>query len=308
MKKYILILLSLLTMLINYSNANDTSSEHIKIWPEGKMPYAKEKVDFEERYDAQSGFVFSIVEPELYYYPAEKPVTDAAVIICPGGGYEFVSIDGKGHMTARWFNEQGITAFVLKYRIKQYGQPAPLADAQRAMRYVRMNAEKYKVNPDRLGIVGSSAGGHVAACCSTMYDRKVYELEDDKDISARPAFSILVFPVISMGEETNQWSKDNLLGKNPTQELIEEFSCERFVNDKTPPAYIVHCTDDHVVPVSNAIRYYQQLIANNVDAEMHIYNKGGHGFTVEGKPGTLASWSDTMKYWLKAQGILTPKE
>lgn len=293
---------------VNFSQANDTSTEHIKIWPEGKMPYAQENVNFEERYDANSGFVFSIVEPELYYYPAENPVTDAAVIICPGGGYEFISIDGKGHMTARWFNQQGVTAFVLKYRIKQYGQYAPLADVQRAMRYVRMNAEKFNINPDRLGIVGSSAGGHVAACCSTMYDRKVYEMDDDKDISARPAFSILVYPVISMGEETNQWSKDNLLGKNPSQELVEQFSCERFVSDKTPPAYIVHCTDDNVVPVSNSIRYYQQLIANKVESEMHIYNKGGHGFTVEGKPGTLASWADTMKNWLKAQGILSKEK
>ncbi len=297
MKRALIIIMTIATT-ISSSIAGDTSSERIKIWPKGEMPYAKE-VNFEERYDPGSGFVFSIVEPELYYYPAPEQKTDTAVIICPGGGYNFISIDDKGHQTARWFNEHGMSAFVMKYRIKEYGQPAPLCDIQRAIRYVKLNAKKYKIDPEKLGIMGTSAGGHVAACASTMYNEKLYSREDDKDISARPAFSILVYPVISMGKETNQWSKDALLGKNPAKELVEKYSCELHVTSDTPPALIVHCSDDPAVPVSNAIRYYQALIKNKIDAEMHIYNKGGHGFTVEGKPGlTLEHWSDVLENWI----------
>ena len=287
MKKTLITLLTI-SLLSLSAFAGDTSSERIKLWPAGEMPYAKETVNFSERYDTGSGFIYSVVEPELYYYPATKPTTDASVIICPGGGYNFVSIESKGHKTARWFNKHGMSVFVLKYRLKEYGQPAPFCDIQRAIRLVRLNAGKYKIDSTKLGVMGTSAGGHVAACASTLYDLPLYSRDDDKDISARPAFSILVFPVISMGKETNQWSKDALLGKNPS------------------PALLVHCTDDPAVPVSNPIHYYQELVAHKVDAELHIYNKGGHGFTIEGKPGiTLEKWSDVLLNWLTCGGFMT---
>ncbi len=275
-----------------------TDNEGIALWPEGKMPYDNIQPRPEQKYN-ERGHVQYVSEPELYFCPAKgDQKSDACVIVCPGGGYGIVAFVYEGFNTADYLCERGINVFVLKYRHSPYRQPAPLADVQRAIRLVRRDAGKYGISPNKIGIMGYSAGGHLAATASTMYNEKIYDLEDDRGISARPDYSILIYPVITMGEQTHKGSRDSLLGKNASQELIDKYSCEKHVTADTPPTFLVHSSDDNGVPVANSIKYYQALIANGVDAEMHIYNKGGHGFSIAGRPGkTVEKWTDALENW-----------
>ena len=269
--------------------------EVINLWPAGEMPHAI-AVDFEEV--NRGGSVSGVSVPQLIYCPSANRNTDATVLVVAGGGYSNIALQHEGFNTADYLNERGIDCFVLKYRHRPYRQPAPLADAQRAMRLIRMNAGKYGINPRKIGIIGYSAGGHLAASCSTMFDEKVYDREDDREVSARPDFSILVYPVITMGPETHGGSRDNLLGPEPDAALIEKYSCQNRVTDRTPPTILFHCSDDDVVPVANSLLYYQQLIAHGVDAEMHIYNLGGHGFGIPGRTDrTVQYWTEALDHW-----------
>ncbi len=296
---------SLFTLLLTLPGINalaaDTDWQVIELWPAGEMPCSV-PVDFTE--NTGNGQVITEVSvPALYFCPAAEKTSDATVIICPGGAYECLVIEKEGFHVAEYFNKQGMNAFVLKYRLKQYKQPAPLADVQRAIRMVRKDADKYGINPDKIGIMGFSAGGHLAASASTMFDDKVYELADDKEISARPNFSILAYPVITMGPETNPGSKNNLLGSKPSEELVKQYSCQARITDQTPPTFMVFTSDDSIVPVANGIMYYQALVEHKINAEFHIYNKGPHGFGIdclEGCEGlTVKNWNITLTNWLK---------
>lgn len=204
---------------------------------------------------------------------------------------------------AQWFNSLGIPAFVLKYRlpsdlIMKNKNVGPLQDAQEAVRYVRQNAAKWNIDPNKIGILGFSAGGHLVATLSTHYDDKVYE--SDYKVSARPNFSLLIYPVISMQNDiTHKGSQINLLGNNPSEDLINSFSNEKRVTTQTPPAFLIHATDDTVVIPENSINYYLALKKNGVTAELHLYEKGGHGFGL-GVNDTSKNWTRECEEWLKA--------
>jgi len=246
--------------------------------------------------------VRKVTLPTLTAYFADvKKSNGTSVIICPGGGYGMLAINKEGFKVAEWLNGLGINAFVLKYRlpsdlIMKNKTVAPLQDAQEAVRLIRRNAAKWKLNPNKIGIMGFSAGGHLAATLSTHYSDKVYIPSDTT--SAKPNFSILIYPVISMQEGiTHQGSKDNLLGKNADNEAVEKYSNEKQITADTPKTFLVHATDDKAVPVENSINYYLALKKEKVPAEMHLYENGGHGFGL-GTKGTNASWPKTCEKWL----------
>ncbi len=250
-----------------------------------------------------------ITQTMLDIYPASKKTANGtAVIICPGGGYSHLAIDHEGKQIAEWFNSIGISAFVLKYRlpsddIMKDKTIGPLQDAQKAIRYVRRNCKKWKVDPAKIGILGFSAGGHLASTASTHYNDKVYEPIDDT--SARPDFSVLIYPVISMEiGTTHMGSRENLLGKNPSQDMVEFYSNERQVNDSTPPAFMVHALDDPAVPVQNSINYALAMKKHKVPCELHIYQSGGHGFGMGRTKNTECTWPKACEKWLQMNGLL----
>lgn len=245
-----------------------------------------------------------VVNPTLTIFtaPAET-ATGAAVIICPGGGYTRLAIDNEGEGVVRWLNKAGITAAILKYRlpndtIMKDKSVAPLQDLQQAVRVLRKNAKDFYVNGNKIGVIGFSAGGHLAATLATRFDDIIYETEK---ISARPDFTILVYPVISMRPDiTHKGSSDCLLGKNPSKELIEKFSNELNVGKNTPPAFLVHAQDDKSVPVQNSIEYFTALKKYDIPAELHVFTVGGHGFGLAaGRKTTVSQWPDECLKWLK---------
>ncbi|WP_343614756.1 alpha/beta hydrolase [Flavobacterium sp.] len=280
----------------------------IPLW--NTIPDEIKASNYKEKEESKDGKVQStslVSVPTLTaFFPAVTKANQTAVVILPGGGYSHLAIDKEGTKIAEWFNTLGIPAFVLKYRlpsdlIMKNKNIGPLQDAQEAIRYVRQNAAKWNINPNKIGIIGFSAGGHLASTLSTHYDDKVYE--SAFKVSARPDFSVLIYPVISMENEiTHKGSQINLLGESPSQELIDSFSNEKKVNAKTPPAFLIHATDDTVVIPENSINYYLALKKNGVSAEMHIYEKGGHGFGL-GTNDTSKFWPKQLEDWLKANQL-----
>ncbi len=259
--------------------------------------YVEETVTREDKVVRTS----KVSKPELYIYQPAKP-SGAAVIICPGGGYGILAIDKEGHDVARKFQEIGITAFVLKYRlpsdlIMKDKSLGPLQDALQAIYLVRKNASVWGVDVNRVGIMGFSAGGHLASTASTHFaDMKI---ENQENISLRPSFSILIYPVITFGQYTHAGSVKNLLGETPTEEQKKYFSSERQVTAQTPPTFLVHANNDKSVPVQNSLRYNEALVKNDVPAEAHIYQAGGHGFGLKNKT-TKDDWFERLKNWLEA--------
>ncbi len=303
----------LLSILIIFMILPDIFAQQqvIKLWPEG-IPGSTlnpSYVETSEKGTDDITRVFRVSDPELIVYPAaEDKATGTAVIICPGGGYHILAIDHEGHNIAKWLNELGITAFVLKYRlpsdiIMMDKETGPLQDAIKAMRIVRADAKKWNINPKKIGIMGFSAGGHLASTLSTHYDIELYNHKNP--VSARPDFSILVYPVISMDKSiTHMGSRTYLLGENPTDDKVLSFSNEKMVNKATPPAFIVHAADDTTVPIQNSINYFTALKKYNIPSEMHIYEKGGHGFGIKKLEGTTAYWTKDCEYWLRMHKLI----
>lgn len=283
---------------------------NLKVWP-GGVPGAKQAGDYSEKtLESKDGImrVATVTDPELsVYLPKKELATGTAVLIIPGGGYGIVAIDHEGFAIARWLNEQGIAGIVLKYRlpsdkIMNDKSVGPLQDAQEALRIVRRNAVQWNINPGKIGVMGFSAGGHLASTLSTHYNAKVYAVADT--ISARPDFSILIYPVITFDETfTHMGSRKNLIGENPSPDQVRNFSNELQINTKTPPAFLVHSSDDKTVPVKNSISYYTALQQNNVAAELHIFQKGGHGYGMGRSKGTEIQWPALCLNWLKAAGF-----
>ncbi len=244
---------------------------------------------------------------EVYLAPPAK-ATGAAVVICPGGGYGRLAIDHEGYQVAEWLNTHGITGIILVYRlpsdaIMEDKSIGPLQDAQEAVRIVRRNSREWNIDPGRIGIMGFSAGGHLASTASTQFDEMVYTVADET--SARPDFSILIYPVISMdGQVTHRGSRDNLLGKDPTAEMIRRFSSEERVGADNPPAFLVHSLDDRAVPPENSIRYVRALREHRIPAELHLYERGGHGYGLGRGDGTETTWPDACIRWLRMHGFL----
>ena len=226
-----------------------------------------------------------IPEATLTIYPASKP-NGQAIIACPGGGYAGVAATHEGHDMAAWFNAQGITYAVLYYRMPYGKHEVPLSDAHRAIRFMRKHADRWAIR--QLGIMGSSAGGHLASTAATHFTAET-----------RPDFQILFYPVVTMSENTHQGSKDNLLGKNPGSDLIKLYSNETQVTSQTPPAFIMHSSDDTVVPVDNSINYYMAMVKKGISASMHLYPIGGHGWGYNENFTYKRQWQEELEKWLR---------
>jgi acetyl esterase/lipase len=275
------------------------SQEVVLLWPDG-APGVRGNDDGDK--------------PSLtIYLPAKDKANGAAVVICPGGGYGHLAMDHEGHQIAQWLNSLGVAGFILKYRHSRsgagYGHPAPLQDAQRAMRMVRRRARQWNVDPGRIGIIGFSAGGHLASSAGTHFNTRYSEAEDAIDeLSCRPDFMILGYPVVSFTEwYTHKGSRKNLLGEKLDPQLVENLSNEKQVTPETPPTFLVHADDDRGVPVENSISFYLALREAKVPAEMHIYEKGGHGFGPGTGKGACSSWMTRCADWMKGRGLLDGK-
>jgi acetyl esterase/lipase len=245
--------------------------------------------------------------PTLAAYPAPAArAAGTAVIVCPGGGYQHLAMDHEGDQVARWLNSIGVTAFVLKYRLgPKYHHPVELGDAQRAIRTVRTKAADYHVRPDRIGIMGFSAGGHLASTAGTHFDAGKTDAADAIDRApSRPDFLVLGYPVISFTTAAHRGSARNLLGDNPDPKLVELLSNELQVTPQTPPTFLFHTTADATVPVENSVMFYLALRKAGVPAEMHLYEQGPHGVGLAPTDEALSSWPARLADWLRVRGLL----
>lgn len=246
-------------------------------------------------------------KPTLIIYVAEKP-SAPAVVICPGGGYGGLAMDHEGHQIARWLNEHGIAGFICDYRHsgKGYRHPAPLQDAQRAIRTVRARASEFGVDSAKIGILGFSAGGHLCSTAVTHFDGGDAKSDDPiMRASSRPDFGILCYPVIAFDQPfTHRGSQRNLVGDGASPDLVASLSNEKQVTDQTPPCFLWHTWEDKGVPPENSVVFYQALLAHKIPSELHIYEKGRHGLGLaKDIPGTSA-WPDACIAWLAGRGIL----
>ncbi|KQX01414.1 alpha/beta hydrolase [Massilia sp. Root418] len=276
----------------------------IPLWPEG-VPGARANIGAEQDKD---GRISSVSEPTLTLIgPAVDRPNGTAVIICPGGGYVRLSADREGTQYANWLSGLGVTAFVLKYRMQEFGHPAPLQDVLRAVRLVRSRAKEYGIDPARIGVMGSSAGGHLAASAGTLFDLPAGRTGAALDsISGRPDFLMLMYPVITMEPPAaHMGSRNALLGKSPSPELVAQMSLEKQVTASTPPTLLVHTQEDQSVPVENSILFYRALTRARVPAEMYLFEHGSHGMGMKDGLGTASDWPRRAEEWLRARGLLT---
>lgn len=271
--------------------------EVIELYP-GTVPNARQ---LGKKEVFTQGMYRGVSKPTLeVYLPEKEKATGTAVIIIPGGSYAVVVYQGEGISTAKQFAKNGVAAFVVKYRlpddsVMQNKTVGPLQDAQQAIKYIRENAPKWGVDAAKIGIVGFSAGGHLASTAATHFQKAV--IENGNNTSLRPDFQVVIYPVISMSDSlTHRDSRRNLLGTNPTKELIGDYLNERQVAANTPPAYITPAADDKTVDVDNSVVYFESLRHHNVDVEMHIYPKGGHDFIFR-----QPDWMDGLLLWMKKQ-------
>ncbi|WP_207495927.1 alpha/beta hydrolase [Aridibaculum aurantiacum] len=279
----------------------------IPLWPAGNVPNYQQVNEVEKRDTGSTIHIRNVQEPDIaVFLPAKRNANGMAVVVCPGGGYSNLSYDWEGLDVAKWLNSKGFAAVVLKYRLpnsKSNVVPhlSPLSDAKRALRMVRANAARWNVKVDKIGIMGFSAGGHLASTLGTHFDAGNASAADSVErYTSRPDFMVLVYPVISMSKSImHAGSKTNLIGSNPTAELAKEYSNELQVTKQTPPTFLIHATDDKTVPVENSLLFFQALKDNAVPAEMHIYPKGGHGFGLALGRGYLETWTDRCTDWLK---------
>ena len=294
------------TAAVRESRIKEQRAEVITLWPEG-VPGAIANAGPEVLAD---GRVSNIHQPTLTAYlpkPPGRPGT--AVIICPGGGYQRLAIEKEGREVAEWLNSLGITAFVLKYRVKEYSHPAPLRDVLRAIRTVRDNATAWHVDPGRIGVLGFSAGGHLAATAGTLFDAPEGRTGAAIDrVSARPDFMLLVYPVITLeGQYAHAGSRDSLLGSSPSAALLERLSPQLQVTANTPPAFLVHGGTDQSVAPQNSLLFYDALRRAGVAAEIHVYERGAHGIGLARDQGPMSEWTARAADWLAARGLLAPR-
>ena len=242
------------------------------------------------------------------YLPPKDKMTGAAIIVCPGGGYTHLA-DHEGGPVAEWLNSLGVTAFVLKYRLgPRYHHPAPMQDAARAIRIVRARAAEWGLDPQRIGILGFSAGGHLASTAGTHFDSGNPNAADAIErVSSKPNVMILIYPVITMRDKTHAGSRKSLLGDDPAPELVTLLSNDEQVTKETPPAFLVHTSNDDAVPVENSLLFVNALRRASVPFEFHLYERGPHGFGLGGKDPILATWPDRCAGWLRLHGFVAPK-
>ena len=249
--------------------------------------------------------------PTLSLYFADKTSSKAAVLICPGGGYANLAMDHEGKQIAEWFNENGVHAFVLKYRLGKwdgtgYKHPIMLDDVKRAFRLIRAKADQWNIDSDKIGVMGFSAGGHLASTLGTHFDDGNPDAPDDVDKqSCLPNFMVLGYPVISFKEPfAHRGSRRFLLGPTPTQADIENLSTERQVKPLTPPTFLFHTNEDRGVPPENSVYFYLALREAGIPAELHIYEKGKHGVGFAPEDPVLSTWKERLKDWLKNRDVI----
>jgi acetyl esterase/lipase len=288
--KFILTLLIILSTIQTFSQ-----SMKINLWPEGNIPLSIKNNLQEQVVSTDIVRIGKVQVPQIeVYLPNKRSITGQAVIICPGGGYSILAYDWEGTDVAKLLNAHGIAAIVLKYRLPDSlsstaPDQVPLMDAKQAMRIVREKAASWNINPNKIGIMGFSAGGHLASTLSTHFEEET-----------KPNFSILIYPVISMDKSiAHMGSRNNLIGKQPSEEMAKLYSNELQVTANTPPTFLIHATDDQSVPVENSLLYYQALKKNKVPTEMHIYPAGGHGFGLANGNRSLESWPVLLIEWMR---------
>lgn len=300
-----------LFLLTSFAYVNLSAQEIIPLYPEG-IP-CENALTEEAKVDKKIGRRISKVhEPSLeVYLPDPDKANGTAVIICPGGGYTILAYDWEGVDMAKWFNEMGVTAFVLKYRLPHWEtedcrSQVALMDAQRAMRYVRSQSAKYNLKPDQIGIMGFSAGGHLASTLATHFDGGDAEADHFVERqTCRPDFAILMYPVVSMDSSiAHGGSKRNLLGEETSAEEALYYSNEKQVTAETPPTILIHADDDKSVVPENSVRFYLALRQHGVPAALHIFTDGGHGFSFAEGKGAVEMWPKICTAWLKERGML----
>ena len=280
-----------LTLLLFTSMLSAQQRIEMPLWPNG-TPNDNGLTANDENGDANFLNLVANTSASITVYKADKP-NGMAIVMCPGGGYWGVALGHEGHDMASWLNAQGITYIVLKYRMPNGHHEIPLDDAEQAMRLVRANATTWGINPRRVGIMGASAGGHLAASLATLYGSQ----------ETRPDFQVLFYPVISMDATiTHQGSRDNLLGKTPSEELVSRYSLEQQVDGDTPQAFIMLSADDDVVPPANSMRYIQALLEHKVPVSLHMYPTGGHGWGFRDGFIYKRQWTGELEKWLR-EGI-----
>ncbi|RMG17318.1 MAG: alpha/beta hydrolase [Bacteroidetes bacterium] len=282
----------------------------IPLWPEG-IP-CENGLTEEVEQNPRGRFIRKVHEPSItVFLPGAGQANGSSVLICPGGGYTLLAWDWEGTEMAKWFNSFGVAAFVLKYRLPHWESEAcrdkvALMDAARAMRLLRSRAAQWQLDPDRMGIMGFSAGGHLASTLITHFDAGQPEatLEVER-FSSRPDFAILMYPVITMKEAyTHRGSRNNLIGNNPSEDAVNHFSNEEHVSPQTPPTILIHANDDKGVVPENSLLFYQALRRHGVPAALHIYEQGGHGFSFARDKGAVKGWPEVCRAWMKERGLL----
>ena len=292
----------LFTLLSSFAMAQNYT---LPLW-NGTPPLQKDMNLQEDVRDENIIRIANVQDPTIeVYLPNKQIATGEAVVIYPGGGYAILAYDWEGTDFAKWLNSQGIAGIVVKYRLPiseslTDAKEVPLLDAQRAIRMTRANAEAWNIDPGKVGVMGFSAGGHLASTVSTQYDHEVDRAKDAIDaLSARPDFSILVYPVISFRDAAvHSGSRKNLIGDNASQELQDRFSGELNVDENTPPTFLVHAQDDKGVPIENSLLYYNALNKHGIPASLHIYPKGGHGFGFGMGKGAVENWRSVLLDWI----------
>lgn len=294
-------LLAIFFFASSFLSAQDLT---LKVWPNG-APNDNGMKEPEEKYDGVR--VRNVSEAEMYVYlPEKEKNTGAAVVICPGGGYWIEAMDHEGYDMAKWLQSKGIAGIVLKYRLPYGHHEIPSGDARQTMRIVRMNAKEWGIDPDKIGIAGSSAGGHLASTVGTRFDLGNKQSTDPiEKMSCRPDFMLLLYPVISFDESVGHMgSRKNLIGEGNDWKLAKQYSNELNVTKETPPTFLILADDDKTVLPQNSVDFYLALKKYDIPAEMHIFQEGGHGFGMTKKNLPVDQWPDLFYSWLKAQKIV----
>lgn len=287
------------------------AQELIKLWLADKMPNSK-GIQFTDSISNER--IHRVGPPGIHaFFPSLQENKHTAVLICPGGGYERLAYIISGTQLAKWFNTLGISAFVLNYRLPTSPDlkdkaNGPLTDAQRALKYIRANASIWQIDTAKIGIMGISAGGHLAAMAGTS-TKDLSSINDSLDrFSFLPNFMILISPVIDMGTYAHKGSRKNLLGNDPNQKMLEEYSPQLHVNATTPPTFIVHAFNDKSVNPHNSLLFYEALLKNNINSSLHIFPQGGHAIALRSNPGSTRYWPDLCEAWLTESGFLPEKK
>lgn len=284
-----------------------SAQQFMPLWPAGKMPNSKGMMLTDSTANER---IYRVGTPGMYtFFPSIQENKGAAVIICPGGGYERLAYIISGLQLAKWFNTMGISAFVLNYRLPnspdlKQRELGPLQDAQRAMRLIRANATQWGIKPDKVGILGTSAGGHLAALLATA-TTDVSTINDSiSRFSFRPEFAILISPVITMGQYAHAGSRKNLLGPNPSPEMLKSYSLENAVTATTPPCFLVHAFNDTGVDQRNSLLFYQALVDRKILSSLHIFPQGAHAIALRNNPGSTQQWVTLCESWLREMNII----